>query len=195
MKLTPHAFTDIAIKDNVSFKLQIIELEFSIKFQIFVSFYAFLIFRSTDFRDGDIFCKLHSFECKIFVRNNVSCLKGYCFSYSEDFSQSLPKFATEYKIYNGINRSICMRDPKEEERNGCWESAILWETKDAYQMVYMGESQQKENRTTMETNNLNILWFCALILSCVSLLPSGLLFRSERPIITYTCRSQQNQRE
>ena len=116
MKLTPHAFTDIAIKDNVSFKPQIIELEFLIKFQIFVSFYAFLIFQSTDFRDGDIFCKLHSFECK---KNNVSCLKGYCFSYSEDFSQSMLKFAIEYKIYNGINRSICMRDPKEEERNGC----------------------------------------------------------------------------
>lgn len=46
------------------------------------------------------------------------------------------------------------------------------------------KSQQKVNRTTMETKNLNILWFCALILSCVSLLPSGLLFRSERPIIT-----------
>ena len=56
----------------------------------------------------------------------MSCLKGYCFSYSEDFSQSLPKFAIEYNIYNGINRSICTRDPKEEERNGCWaESAIL----------------------------------------------------------------------
>ena len=73
MKQTPHAFTDIAIKDNVSFNLQIIELEFCIKFQIFVSFYAFLIFRSTDFRDGDIFCKLHSFECKIFVRK-IECV-------------------------------------------------------------------------------------------------------------------------
>ena len=73
MKQTPHAFTDIAIKDKVSFNLQIIELEFCIKFQIFVSFYAFLIFRSTDFRDGDIFCKLHSFECKIFVRK-IECV-------------------------------------------------------------------------------------------------------------------------
>lgn len=41
-----------------------------------------------------------------------------------------------------------MRDPKEEERDGCWaESAILWKTKDAYQMVYMGEkpTEGKQN--------------------------------------------------
>ena len=56
MKLTPHAFTDIAIKDNVSFKLQIIELEFSIKFQIY-GFPWWRYFLQTPFLRMQNFCE------------------------------------------------------------------------------------------------------------------------------------------